>query len=38
VYFKDDDDIDEIMAKSIVKESMLTTWMECNKKYSNTRN
>jgi len=37
VYFKDDDDIDEIMAKPTVKESMFTSWMECNKKYSNAR-
>jgi len=38
VYFEDDDDIDEIMAKPIVKESMFTTWMECNQKYSDARN
>jgi len=31
VYFKDDDDIDEIIAKPTVKESMFTTWMDCNK-------
>jgi len=37
VYFKDDDDIDEIMAKPIVRESMFTSWMECNKKYSDAR-
>jgi len=34
VYFKDDDDIDEIMAKPTVRESMFKSWMECNKKYS----
>jgi len=33
VYFKDDDDdIDEIMAKPTLKESMFTTWMKFNKK------
>ena len=34
MYFKDDDDIDEIMAKPTVRESMFKSWMECNKKYS----
>jgi len=38
VYFKDDDDIDEIMAKPAIKESMFTTWMKCKKKYSDARN
>jgi len=37
VYFKDDDDIDEIIAKPTVKESMFTTWMDCNTKYSDAR-
>jgi len=37
VYFKDDDVIDEIMAKPTVRESMFTSWMESNKKYSYAR-
>ena len=37
VYFKDGDDIDEIMAKPTIRESMFISWMECNKKYSDAR-
>ena len=37
MHFKDDDDIDDIMAKLTVRESMFTSWMECNKKYSDAR-
>jgi len=33
VYFKDDDDIDNIIGKPTIRESMFTIWMECNKKY-----
>jgi len=37
MYFKDGDDIDKIMGKPTVRESMFTSWMKCNKKYSNAR-
>jgi len=37
IYFKDDNQIDDIMAKPTILESMFTCWMECNKKYQEAR-
>ena len=33
VYFKDEDDIDDIISKPSISQSMFTTWMECNKTF-----
>jgi len=33
IYFKDDDDIEEIVGQPSITESMFTSWMECNKTF-----
>ncbi|KAF1868073.1 hypothetical protein Lal_00034015 [Lupinus albus] len=38
VYFNDNDEIDNIFSRSIVSESMFTSWMEANKQYPEGRN
>lgn len=38
VYFKDDEDIDILLSKPSVNESMFTSWMQANKIYSEGKN
>lgn len=38
VFFKDDQNIDSLLSKASVKESMFTSWIEANKKYSEGKN
>jgi len=37
LYFKDDDEMDDIVGKATVSKSMFIGWMECNKKYAEAR-
>jgi len=38
VYFQDEDDIDDIIFKPSISQSMFTAWMECNKIFQEARN
>jgi hypothetical protein len=37
-YFNDDEDIESVLLKTTIKESIFTAWIDANKKYTSGRN